>query len=260
MKNYINIVFSFIILVVAFAAVYCSSTDFIYETYTRVITTTTEIVEEIDPRTFQNEDELLKNMVIDFFNIKSKNDHIIGWLNVPNVGYFPVMAYSDNQFYLNHNEYDKYHANGTIFMNTASEFSFSDMALVHGHRLRSGKLFGTLKQYKDKKFFQQNDLILVFDGEYFYYYKPFSVFLVEDGVEYIKQSGLPGEERTAYLESIYKRSTVKMEEGLTPNLEEQILYLQTCDYSFDNARLIVATYRVRTIKYDPEIHGVFNPE
>ena len=72
MKNYFNIVISCILLLIAFAAVYNTTTDFEYERYIRV--TETEKNEIIDPREFQNEDELLKNMAIDFFNVQSKND------------------------------------------------------------------------------------------------------------------------------------------------------------------------------------------
>lgn len=255
MKNYFNIIISCILLLISFASVYNTTVDYEYETYIRI--TETEKIEEIDPREFQNEDELLKNMAIDYFNVQSKNDKIVGWLNVPNIAYYPVMAYSDNQFYLTHNEYDRYSGNGIPFMNIESNYTFKDISLVHAHCCKSGKMFGKLRYYKDTKFFQKNDLICVFDGEYFYYYKPFSVFLIKDGVEFLKQKSLNESERLSYFESIYERSMTKMEEEIVPDLTAQILYLQTCDYTFTDARLIVASYCVRTIAYDPIIHGPF---
>lgn len=246
---------SIVIVTISFAALYSISTDYEYDTYTRIVDG--EEAVNIDPREFEDEEDLLVSMAVDYFNVLSANDHIVGWINVPEVGYYPVMAYENNSFYLTHNEYDRYWGNGSIFMNTNSQFSFLDTALLHGHHIRNGKMFGSLVKYKDTKFFQKNDLVLVFDGENYYYYKPYTVFLLKDGVEYLTQNGLSEENRLEYMTSLYRRSSVKMEAGITPNLSEQILFLQTCDYTFTDARLVVGFYKVKTIQYDPLIHGPF---
>ena len=255
-KKFLNILVSLILTTLAFAMVYSITVDYEYETYIRINEHNEEV--EIDPRTFEDEDELLRQMAYDYFNVKNKNDNLIGWLNVPNIGYYPVMATDNNSFYLNHDEYDKYWGNGSVFMNTESLHSFVDTALLHGHHIRNGKMFGSLVKFKDEKFFQKNDLSLIFDGENFYYYKQYTTFLLKDGEEWIKQHGLNEVEREEYMSSLYRRSMVKMEEGLEPNLKEQMLFLQTCDYTFTDARLIVGFYRVRTIPYNPAIHGPFN--
>lgn len=254
-KNFLNITVATIISLLAFAMVYSISVDYIYDTYIR-ITETNETI-EIDPRQFEDEDELLRQMAIDYFNIKNKNEHIIGWINVPEIGYYPVMAYDNNTFYLDHDEYDRKWGNGSIFMNTESLHSFSDTALLHGHHIKNGRMFGSLVKYKDERFFQKNDVTLVFDGEYYYYYKQYTTFLLKDGKEWLIQHGLNEIEREEYMASLYRRSMVKMEEGLKPDLKEQMLFLQTCDYTYTDARLIVGFYRVKTVKYNPAIHGPF---
>lgn len=255
-KNIILLCLIFIVMLFSFASIYVVIEDD-YQKYTRHDISTGEDV-EVDPRDFpkdNNDNELLKQMAYDYFNLKEQNSHCIGWLNIPDIGYYPVMAYTDNQFYLTHNDQDKYSTNGAIFMNTASEFSFKDTALLHGHKLRSGKMFGNLDYYLQEKFFQNNGMVLVFDGEFFYYYKQYTVFLLKDGVESITQHGLDKDERLEYMTSLYNKSRISLKNGENPNLENQMLFLQTCNYSFEDARLVVGLYATKAIQYE---EGMFD--
>lgn len=245
-RNYINTVLAVFLLTLAFAAVYSCVNDYEYEIY--IDRTSTEKT-TIDPRELQGDDELMKKMARDYFNLKAKNKHVVGWINVPNVCYYPIMMGKDNQFYLNHNEYDRYWPNGSIYMNTASGGSFDDMVLLHGHHLRSGRMFGMLEKFKNKGFFQNNDMTLVFDGTNFYYYKQYTVFLTKDGTRLIRV-GLEPDKRLEYFTGLYKKSMHPMSEGLTPDLTVAMLYLQTCDYTFHDARISVGMHRTRTIPYE----------
>lgn len=244
-RNYRNTVLAALLFTLAFAAVYSCVNDYEYEIY--IDRTNTEKT-TIDPREIQNDDELMEKMARDYFRLKSKNKHVAGWINVPNVCYYPIMLGKDNQFYLTHNEYDRYWSNGSIFMNTASGGNFDDMVLLHGHHLRSGRMFGCLEKFKNRNFFQNNDMALVFDGLNFYYYKQYTVFLMKDGNSLVKHMDDP-EKRLSYFAGLYKKSMFPMSEGLSPDLTAPMLYLQTCDYTFHDARISVGMYRTRTVPY-----------
>lgn len=255
-RNFTIFILSICIMILSFSSLYVVSEED-YQTYTRHDVSTGEDV-VVDPRDFPEEDgdeELMKQMAYDYFNLKGENDHCIGWLNIPDMGYYPVMAYTDNQFYLTHDDHDRYFTNGAIFMNTNSLFSFSDTALLHGHKLRSGKMFGNLNYYLENDFFQNNKEVLVFDGKFFYYYKQYTVFLVQDGVESITQNGLNETQRLEYMTSLYNRSRINMKDGENPLLENQMLFLQTCNYSFHDARLVVGLYATKAIQYE---EGMFD--
>ncbi len=254
MKKYINIFFSVLITTIALAAVYSVTEDIPYESYERIVEEETQV---IDAREFSDAEELLLNMVIDYTNGKKANDNLIAWLNIPNAGYYPIMFGKDNQFYLKHNQYDKYSYAGSIFMNTNSLGSFDNVAQVHGHRMNNGTMFGNLKLYKNKSFFQKNETITVFDGKYFYFYKPYTVFILKDGAEYIKQSGMNFEERLEYMTSLKSRSLVPLQNNINPDLSADMLFLTTCDYSMKDGRLIVGCYRVDKLAYSPKVHGPF---
>jgi sortase B len=224
------------------------STDYQYQTYVRVDPVTKEET-VIDAREFNEYDELMEQMATDYFNIYDVNSDIVGWLNIPNIGYYPVTMGEDNQYYLTHNEYKEAATAGIPFMNTASGGSFKDIALIHGHHMKNGSMFGSLSKYKDEMFFQTNDKITVFDGEYLYVYQPFSVTLYEDGTGVPKVNSMTKEERLEYLNSLKDASMVKMADGVEIDLNNQILFLSTCDYTFTNARLLVGSVMVEKYKY-----------
>ena len=110
-------------------------------------------------------------------------------------------------------------------------------------------MFGSLEKYKDEEFFQNNDLITVFDGKYLYIYQPFTVMLYKDGSDTIKTTKMNKIARKEYLESLMEQSMVKMKDGVDINLTNQVLFLSTCNYSFENARLLVGCVMVDKIKY-----------
>lgn len=190
------------------------------------------------------------NIVTSYEYMKSINTDTIGWLFIPNMGSYPVMYSGDNSYYLNHSSSKYEFENGAIFMNSASGGSFDDISLIHGHHLRSGGMFGSLKKYKDTWFFQNNDLIEVFDGQKLRYFRPFSVFYYQDGVEYIKQSFQDQNEKTEYAKLLMDKSMVPLKAGLTLDFSKDIMVLSTCDYQFENCRLGVACIEILSVNYD----------
>lgn len=248
MNKYFKLILVAIVFILSFASIYITSVDYEYATYVRVDEETGE-EEIVDTRDY-DEDELRTQMAFDYFNLKKQNSDTVAWLNVPNIGYYPIVAAEDNQFYLNHDEYKRNSSLGCPFLNTKSEKSFKDVALIHGHHIKNGRIFGSLKKYKDTEFFQTNDLICVFDGEYYYYYKPFTVFLYEDGEANLFKFGLVDTFRTKYVDRLLERSLAKMEVGAEINPHNQIIFLTTCDYQFTNARLCVGGIMVEQIKYE----------
>lgn len=247
MKNKIVcIAMSLVIMLLSFASLYTESSDFEYQAYLRVNPETKE--EEVVDTRDMTYDELMKQMATDYFNIKGINDDAVGFLNIPNIGYYPVVMGEDNQFYLNHNEYKEEQKAGIPFMNTASGGTFDDIALIHGHKMKSGAMFGALHKYKDEEFFKTNELISVFDGKYLYLYKPFSVSIYTDGQG--KVTGEPMEEkaRAEYMDNLLSASIIKTEE--TYDLTKPVLLLSTCDYTRTNGRLLVAAVMVEKVKYE----------
>lgn len=203
--------------------------------------------------------EIEEQMKNDFKELYEKNKELIGMLNVPNVGYFPVM-YSGDQKYISTNFNGEYEFKGLPFMNRNSFGRFDETTLIHAHTMRDGSMFTSLRNFRDEEFFQTNDPISVFDGKNFYYYKPFTVLNIQDGKEFIKQKGLDKEERVNYLQSLMNRSEVKMEDGMKPDFTKNALFLQTCDYNFYNSRLIVGSYLIYEKELDVDLRNATEEE
>ena len=248
MNKILCLIASISIFLLSFSSLYIESSDYQYQTYVRINPITKE-EEIVDARVFEeDEDTTLQQMAMDYFAAYGVNNEVVGWLNIPNIGYYPVTMNEDNQFYLTHNERKENSIAGVPFMNNACGGSFEDIALIHGHHMKNGSMFGSLSKYKDSEFFKNNGLITVFDGEYLYYYKPFTVFLYEDGTDAIRLNKMEEDERLEYINSLRKKSIVTTDEEL--DLSKQVLFLSTCAYSFENARLTVGSVMVDKVPYN----------
>lgn len=194
---------------------------------------------------------LLHKIKNDFYSTRQKNSDTTGWLHMPNVGYYPIMSNREqndgNNFYLSHGPDKQYLKRGSLFLSCLSKNTFSDTALIYGHHMASGRMFGSLKKYKDSLFFKQNKSIIIYDGTIFRVYKPFSVYLIDDnGKNAPRQGDWGGEDkRDKYVLSLKNRSLVKSD--FHPKIDGDIAYFWTCDYDFTNARLIVAASVIQTI-------------
>lgn len=61
---------------------------------------------------------------------------------------YPVVQGTDNSYYLHHAYDGTYNANGSVFMNADNDSYFRDMnTILYGHNLRSGRMFGTFRNY-----------------------------------------------------------------------------------------------------------------
>lgn len=236
-----KIILTILITLLSFTSFYCESTDYEYTVFS---------LDEnniINPLLLSDE-ERIGQIANDYFEMKKINNDTIGWLNIPNVCYYPIM-YSGDQYYLRRDVYGNFSYAGSIFMNKNSLGTFDNTALLHGHHMKNGTMFASLRKYTYTDFFQENPCIEVFDGEHLCYYKPYTVLYIKDGVEFIQQQ-YEGEQRTEYFKSLYNRSEVKMEEGLEPTFEANMLFLSTCGYLFEDCRLVVGCYCVKTIPYN----------
>lgn len=272
MRNTIlNLVISFLIIIGAFFSVYSECTDYEYtDSLSEIIGETDEPGNEIQEiSSLQSPQDVLDavesaedsgessadiefsnfNIVTSYEYAKSINSDTIGWLNIPNMGSYPVMYTDNNSFYLTHSATGAEHENGAIFMNAYNNGDFSDICLIHGHHLRSGGMFGSLKKYKDNWFFNHNDLIEVYDGENLRYYRPFSVFFYKDGEEFIPEFFTDEATKIKYIQSLLDRSMTSFEKEYTIKAESDLMILSTCDYEFEDCRLAVACYEVLSIPY-----------
>lgn len=249
MKNVLNsLVLLFVVVILCFSSYGGVSQDFQF-TYAMdkngniIEQSSTKDVEKVikeQPKSFPN-----PKIAEDFFKQKSANEDTIGWLLIPNICYYPVMFNNSNKFYLSHDNFKRKYPPGAIFMNRFSKGTFDNMAVLHGHRMLDGTMFGSMASYEEGKFFRENKPIELFDGKKIMYYKPYTVFLYKDGVQFLNQEKQKrGKARTEYFKKLASLSKSKVEHDLQINYDADMLFFQTCDYDFNDARLIVGAYKL----------------
>lgn len=91
------------------------------------------------------------------------SDDTRAFIEIPGMLEYPVVQGKDNSYYL-HRDLDKsYKYSGTLFINADNNANFTDdNTIIYGHNMTSGSMFGNLKRYKSKSYYQEH--------KYFYVY------------------------------------------------------------------------------------------
>lgn len=102
-------------------------------------------------------------------DLYKQNKDLIGWLSIAGtVIDYPVMQTGEDKpdYYLHHDFGKKESDHGSLFIDARNDFVNRDTNLiVYGHNMRDGTMFGGLKSYMDKKYFE-NHRKIVFDTIY----------------------------------------------------------------------------------------------
>lgn len=172
--------------------------------------------------------------------LKEINADYIGFITIPDTDiYYPVVR-RDNSYYLYHDFMGEKNSHGTIFMDEGCEPE-DTVVLLHGHHMKDGTMFGSLKNFKKKEFRKEHEILYLDWGEGDQPYEIFAAALIDlTREDYFTYEILPGteEETERYLKelkknSFYYRDLNKVEQG-------QIVLLSTCEYGTKQQRLVIA--------------------
>ena len=176
---------------------------------------------------------------VDFDSLRHVLPGIVGWikLDASPIDY-PVMQYTDNDYFLDRLPDGTPHRNGSIYLDYRNNSDFSDISiLIYGHETREGIMFGVLKNYRDQAFYEANPIINLHTPE-----KDFKIILFAGHVAHSIRDHPPlqfenDEEFLAYIENLKRISVFRSDVEVTAN--DRIVSLVTCTYDFDDARLII---------------------
>ena len=183
-------------------------------------------------------------------DIYALNPDMVGWIQIEGTKVnYPVMQTPQQpNFYLKR-DFNKQHSDwGCIYAREECDIlKPSDNITLYGHNMRDCSMFGDLKQYVSKDFWEDHQLIF-FDDLYDYHvYQIFAVFKTSAsqgmGFEYHNMIDAAGEEdfnefiRTCKELSFY-------DTGITPKYGDKTICLSTCEYTLENGRLVVAASRI----------------
>ena len=171
-----------------------------------------------------------------YLEAKNANKNTIGWINIQGTLIdYPIMHSKDNSYYLNHNSSEKEDKNGAIYMESSQD-DWLYINMIHGHNLKSGKMFGQLVKYKDEDFCKEHPYIEIARTNELVRYKIFSVFVADGSNEKFPVQFADYAEYRKYYAQLLKRSMFNLDTSVNT---DDILILNTCSYEFSNAHFIV---------------------
>lgn len=154
---------------------------------------------------------------------------IIGWLYIPGTKIsYPVM-YSEGEEYLYRNFKGEDVKSGSLFMfNTTSLDPRDNNITIHGHDMKSGAMFGSLKAFWLEEEMWTGENILYFDtADGQHKYQIFSIYITGTDDVQSKTSFASDEEYVEYLNQMAQKSHFPAK-NVTFSAQDKILTLSTC--------------------------------
>ena len=99
----------------------------------------------------------------DLAPLRQINGDVLGWIEIPDTRIsYPLLQYSDNNFYLSRS-WQKYdNPAGSIFLEYQNAPDFSDFnTLIYGHRMNSGDMFGTLHMFSEQEYLDAHPRVYI---------------------------------------------------------------------------------------------------
>lgn len=168
---------------------------------------------------------------IDFNFLKNINSDVVGWIVMEGTQInYPIVQGSNNSYYLNHSYDKKYSGLGSIFMDFSSSSDFSDKnTFIYGHHTRNGSMFGEIKKYMKKEFYNDHPYFWLYTPENNYVAEIFSVYTADALSDSYNQSFASLDEYKLYIEQIREKSVYKTD--VIVNYEtDKIISLYSCSH------------------------------
>ena len=149
--------------------------------------------------TEQKKDWWLTDVLIRFDELKEQNPDIVAWIRSDDPGStgidYPVLYSGDNEKYLRRDLYGEDHIAGSIFLEGLNQPDFTDYyTIIYGHNMNDGSMFGGLKKYKEKEFWEENQYFTLYTEDMAYRYQVFACQNAVNGGDVYKIGYEPGKE------------------------------------------------------------------
>ena len=198
----------------------------------------TDIPQETEPESTQSQlpesapmpddPNIIQLLELDLTQLREENEDVVGWITIPDTTVsYPLLQWTDNQFYLNHTWKQTKNANGSIFIEYRNSPDFTDFnTIIYGHNMQSGAMFGSLRKYKDETYWQEHPAFYIVCDQGVLRYDIFAVH--NAGVDTIIY-GLELETERTRTEFIrFATDYSSIDTGITPTIDDKIVTLSTC--------------------------------
>ena len=184
---------------------------------------------------------------INFEGAQLDNENICGWIQIPGIDTidYPILRSSakmDDSYYLNHDAYDRQSFAGSIYIQKVNHKDFGDPnTVIYGHDMLNGTMFGQLKKFRDKEFFDKTREIYIYTPGHILKYEIISAF-VYDNRHIMNAFDFSDPEVLAdYQEYVLNPvSTLRnVRKGVTLDENSKLVVLSTCMSNDKSSRFLV---------------------
>ncbi len=190
--------------------------------------------------------------LVDFSKLLKENDDTVGWIKVPDTKIDYVVCQApedyDHEYYLYRDFYKNYDVYGTVFMDYRSSLDSRNM-ILHGHNMRDGRMFGTLKYYEDFDFYKKHPTFTfntIYEKSEWKIISILKTNTLESQGEFFNYLRGDFENDYDYLNFIYQiRERSIIDTPVTANENDTLVTLSTCTYDFSEFRFVVIARKVR---------------
>jgi len=198
----------------------------------------------------KNEDNKENNINLNNLKTNYNNNDIVGIISIPDTKINEVIVQStDNSYYLNHNAYNKKDIIGATFLDYRVNIKDNKKILIYGHNSATYDIpFQDLEKYYDESFYNDHQLIKIYDGENIITYQIFSVYVETSDWSYMNLDFNTEEEWVNHLQFLKNNSFY--DTGIEINKEDNIIIIQTCSYAkkyqnYENKYLLVIGKKIK---------------
>ena len=191
-----------------------------------------------------------------FKALRKESKDIVGWLSIHRMLDEAVMQH-DNVYYMDHDAMGNSNVNGALFLDSGISLKERPYTyIIYGHNMKSGAMFGGLRNYENSTFYH-NDPFITFDMIYetgrYVVFAVGSVSTEDYGRNYVdfyalRSANIP--ERQAAIDTLIAASVHTCTIDVQP--DDQLLVLVTCVEKDEDRRVVVAR-RIREDEDEAEL-------
>lgn len=186
------------------------------------------------------EDPVIQELLaVDLDKLREENEDVIGWIYIPDTKInYPLLQWTDNEFYLEHTWKQKKNGSGSIFMECQNSPDFSEFnTIIYGHNMIDGSMFGNLHYYRRDQYRKEHPYIYILNDAGVL---RFDIFAVQSANTESIIYGLGIE--TEQLKEQFIRFSLDysyIDTGIIPTTEDRFLTLSTCTGAGHVNRMVV---------------------
>ena len=201
---------------------------------------------------YTKEEEKKELVVLEKYKkLFSQNKSLIGWIKIDDTNIdYPVMQTVNNEYYLDHNYNQQYDKNGSIFLDKDCDITNPGTnMIIYGHHMKSGKMFGNLKLYSNKSYYDEHPIIqfdtIYEEGRYQIMYVFRSRIYNEDEIVFKYYQFFDVATPEEFDSNMSEMAKISLyDTGVTAKYGDKLITLSTCDNSEQDGRFVVVAKKI----------------